>query len=339
MTNLLREADPARTFELPGALDDRAMADLSAILGDGGVGPRPAGATGPATRRRRGRRGLVAAAVAAFLVVGAVAVGVVTRPAPVEAAPVALPVLQVAQPSSGTAAAALTALAAMAARATPAAGDPATQRYRAWSFNARIEGRTTNTAIVATDNAVTRAVEAGGAELLTRRVTVASIDYPTPQSRAAWEQDTPVRVGDAVDAGPPAAGLFTGPVPHDPVALRAFLAQGHPVDAYGPGELFVAVTDLAQERRLTGQDTATTLRALAAEPGITALGRVQDRSGRPGIAFAADGDFTGLPTRYVLVFDPATGRLLASETWLTQSAGSLGIRVPAATDYRLFGVG
>ncbi len=54
---------------------------------------------------------------------------------------------------------------------------------------------------------------------------------------------------------------------------------------------------------------------------------------QPGLAVLADGDFTGLPARYVLIFNPTTGRLTASEQWLTTSAGKLGITVPASISY------
>lgn len=344
-TNLLRSADPALAFERPVALDDRATSELTTILG-GGTPARTATPAEPRpTRGRKVRKGLVAAAAAAVLVAGAVTVGLVTRPTPVVAVAVALPVLRVvgdpangvAGGGSGAAAARLEGLATVAAQQGGAVSvDPAPVAYRAWSFNARIQGRVTNTAIVTTDHLLTLTAAGAGSE----RVTVASIAYPTSQSRAAWEQDAPVSVGDVVSDQTFAAGghpgLFSGPTPHDPVAMRAFLAAGHPIDAYGPGELVVAITDLAQERHLSGRDTATTLRTLAREPGIAELGIVSDRAGRSGVAFAANGDFTGLPTRFVLVIDPLTGRILASETWLTTSAGALGLTPPVAIDYRLF---
>ncbi len=336
--NLLRFADPALAFELPSALDDRATSDLTTILGGGTPARTAAPAEPRPTRGRKVRKGLVAAAAAVVLVAGGVTVGLVTRPTPVVAVPVALPVLSTAtDPAGGPAAVRLEGLATVAARRGGAVTvEPAPVAYRAWSFDARIQGRVTNTAIVTTDHRLTLAIDGAGAE----KVTVASIAYPSAESRAAWEQEAPVTIGEVVSDQTFAAGgyprLFPGPVPHDPVAMRAYLAVGHPIDAYGPGEMIVAVTDLAQERHLTGRDTATTLRTLAREPGIAELGTVSDRGGRSGLAFAADGDFTGLPTRFVLVIDPVTGRILASETWLTTSTGALGLTAPVATDYRLF---
>ena len=51
------------------------------------------------------------------------------------------------------------------------------------------------------------------------------------------------------------------------------------------------------------------------------------------MAIYTDSDYSGLMTRYVLVFDPATGTLNASEEWLTTTAGALKVRVPAVISY------
>ena len=64
--------------------------------------------------------------------------------------------------------------------------------------------------------------------------------------------------------------------------------------------------------------------------------RVTDRAGRTGTAIATDSSFTGLPVRYVLVFDPHTGGLLASEQWLTTTAGALDVPVPSVIQYHLW---
>lgn len=321
MTELLVRADPLRDIPIPDHLDARAETDLATILA-----ARPTAS--PAVGWARWARLAAAAAAAAALIL---AFGFTHLRAPsAAAAKVALPVLTATPFISGTAPDRLAHLADLAT-ALPAPGP--TVRYRGWSLTARIDGKTVDTAIVTTDTELTR--HADGTAY--RRAVVADVTYPTPESAAAWASDPAARVGQVVSDNPTAALVYAGLAPTDPSALRAYLAVGHPIDSYGSGELFVAITDLAQEQPFDGPTTAALLRVVAAAPGVTALGTVTDRAGRPGEAYAVDGTFTGLPTRWALVVDPTTGRLLASESWLTTSAGQLGIQVPACIDYRTFG--
>lgn len=171
------------------------------------------------------------------------------------------------------------------------------------------------------------------------RATIEDVQYPTQASKAAWSQDAPVAIGDVIEDSRTSSddGMFAGvPAPTEADALSRFLSQGHPIAEYGPGELFVSITDLAQEQSLNGAQTAAILRLLDQTDGITPLGEVTDRNGQVGVAFAAEGNFTGLPTQYVLVFSPTTGRLSASERWLTTTSGALGITVPASVSFRQF---
>lgn len=319
MTDALRLSDPTLNLDLPNDLDQRATRDLAAIL---------ARRSAPA-RRGNSFVAATAAAVAAAVVVGSVWLA---QPPTASAEPVALPILSV-QPLGGstlTVPSRLRALAQAAARTTTA---PGPVRYRDWSMNLQVGNARVDTAIVTTEHVVAtnadRSVHA--------TVRIADIDYPTPASRDAWEQSAPVAVGDVLEDRTYPAGqrptIYPAPAPATAPALMAFFKTGHPIDEYGTGELFVAVTDLAKEQRLTGSQQSAILQLLATRPDVITLGTVRDRAGRTGIAFAADSTFTGLPTRHVLVVDPGSGRLLASETWLTSDAGKLGITVPAATEY------
>lgn len=55
-----------------------------------------------------------------------------------------------------------------------------------------------------------------------------------------------------------------------------------------------------------------------------------------GRAFGLDSSYTGLPTRYTLVVDEATGAILDYEQMLTTTAGKLKVQVPAVIGYGLF---
>lgn len=321
MTDVLHAADPTRDHTFPGRLDDRGEDDLGVILSTA------------RERHPRRRVGLLAAAAAAVAVTVALGSVALSHPPMAAAAPVALPILAV-QPLSGSATASsrLLGLAAAAARIP---SDPGPVHYRDWSMNVQVDNQKVNTAVVSTEHVLSVNPDRSVHET----ARIAGIDYPTPAARSAWEHDAPVAVGDIVQDTTYPAGQYTvtypGPAPTAPTALMAFFQAGHPIDEYGTGELVVAIVDLVREQRLTGAQQSAILRVLATRHDILTLGTVRDRAGRTGIAFAADSTFTGLPTRHILVFEPTTGRLMASETWLTSSSGKLGISVPAATDYVL----
>lgn len=65
-------------------------------------------------------------------------------------------------------------------------------------------------------------------------------------------------------------------------------------------------------------------------------GTIVDRGGRRGLAFSIDSNHSGLPTRYLLIIDPKTGRLLSFEQVLTKRAGKLNVRIPSVTSYEIF---
>jgi hypothetical protein len=81
---------------------------------------------------------------------------------------------------------------------------------------------------------------------------------------------------------------------------------------------------------------AAVLRFVAATPGIRLTGHVTDRAGRPGIAVSLDSDYSGLPTRYTLIFDEHDGRLLGDEEMLTTTAGKLNVPVPSVIGYTTY---
>lgn len=318
MTDLFRQIDPAAAYRDRESLDDTAQAQLAAILNT------------PRTQPRATRAWLLPAAALtgiAVVVVALLGAWSVLRPPPAVAQPVALPVLTVLSPAGET----LPELARAAeARIGPVSALPV--RYLSWGLNISVDETHVSSVIVVVDNQLSANPDGTTRD---RRV-VNSVSFPNEANRGDWDGDPTTEPGQVLsdEARDHSSDLFGGQSPPtNPAELRAFLAQGHPFDEYGPGELFVAITDLAQTRSLTGRQTAAVLRLLAATTGVRVLGKVTDRAGQPGVAVVADGDFSGLPTRYVLIFDPRTGRLNASEQWLTTFAGKLGISVPASIDY------
>ncbi|WP_157748200.1 CU044_5270 family protein [Micromonospora echinaurantiaca] len=138
-------------------------------------------------------------------------------------------------------------------------------------------------------------------------------DFPTGQFPAIWKEQPPT----------------------DLASLTEWLARGHPTEN-GPAEAIVAITDLARERVLGPSTRANVLRVLATLPGLAYDGEVTDRAGRRGEAFSIESSFSGLPTRYTVIVEPATGHLLSYEQMLTQTAGKLNVRIPAVIGYEMY---
>ncbi|GAA1398655.1 hypothetical protein GCM10009639_37360 [Kitasatospora putterlickiae] len=123
--------------------------------------------------------------------------------------------------------------------------------------------------------------------------------------------------------------------PQDGQALKDWLRRRTPgVD--GPGGTSQAVHDLLVERALTGGQRAAVLELIASLPGLEVTGTVTDRAGRVGVAYSASSDGSGLPTRYTFIVDPGTGRVLAQEETLTETAGLLNVPIPSVTSYNVY---
>lgn len=54
------------------------------------------------------------------------------------------------------------------------------------------------------------------------------------------------------------------------------------------------------------------------------------------MAVGVETDYSGLPTRLLLLVDPTTGRPLGREDILTTDAGALGVEVPAVIGYEAY---
>ncbi len=323
---LLARADPAPAGSGPWSdrpLDGRARQDLELLREHGPL---------QALVRRRWLLGAAAAAA------GVLALSAVWLVRPVDPAYAATPPVAEFSTTSaiGTdAGALLDDLAADAATAPTGTASAATS-FEEWSLSTQVDGVDTTSVVL--PRQVSRTVGTDGAATL--QAVAGTPFFPTEEHQRAWRRDgAPLVAGD--DLGtltvPADQALFPDAPPATAEAMREHLARAHPLDEGGTSQLFVAVADLAREWTLDAPQRAALLEVLAAAPDVEVVGEGVDRAGRPGVALATESDRTGLPTRYLLVLDPATGAVLAAEQQLTTDAGALDVPVPSTIAYTLFG--
>lgn len=339
--DLLAPLDPAAHDEPPPA-GGTADARMHRIM----AGPRAvhsarqgrARRLGSVARVARAARPMPVAAVVGIMTVATVAAFVLlSRPATSPPALAATPAPLAFQHAPGSARQMLDRI---AQRAADLPADPAQSgryehlRIDSWSLTARIDGRQVTSAVIPERRDVWRAADDSGRIVVHRLAPL----FPNESYRRAWDaQGRPGSGRDQVTEF--SAGEFgsawSGRPPTDPTALARWLTIGHPT-SNGPAETLVAATDLVAERVLAPAERAALLRVLARVPGLSYAGRVTDRAGRAGVGFSLDSAFSGLPTRYTLIVDPATGRVLDYEETLTRTAGRLHVGVPSVIGYDVF---
>ncbi|MBX7267532.1 hypothetical protein KIF24_16845 [Micromonospora sp. Llam7] len=135
----------------------------------------------------------------------------------------------------------------------------------------------------------------------------------------------------------PAGGLpaaVTGPLATDPALLAGQINDIHPITAIGPPAALRALADINGWHTPNLAVRAAAIAVLRDTDGLLHHGTVTDRAGRPGIAVSATSpDNT---TRDLIILDPRTGDLLASELTLLRDPGQLGITEPTVADYVLY---
>ena len=309
----LRHADPAGGMT-DRPLDGRARADLRAIL-----------AHEPATRRtsRTGisfptRRLVAIAAVTG--VAATLAVGGIQLMDPLgerQVAQAATPPLLPGELSPGDPAReALLALAERAEADTTLPGDGGRHvvRLRSWYLWTQ-----------------------AGAERVTSRVVEV-------RSELEWNADRSGRETSTIDGKATvttwAPGeyepAFAYPLPVERDALLERLEPGHHIAEYGTPGLISAIGSVYGGSTPSPAVRGALLRLLAEREDVITLGTIEDRLGRRVDAFALDSDHGGLPNRRILMFDPATGRLLAAEEVLTERPGLLNVKIPSVFSYDLY---
>ncbi|WP_336029041.1 hypothetical protein [Geodermatophilus sp. FMUSA9-8] len=331
---LLAAADPAPPSRWPsGPLDSAAEAHLHALVrGDA-----------PARGVRRIVLATAAAGIAATLALvatdgpGMPGTSTPRTPAPVAVQPVAAPAPLAVDP--GTPVPSLADLAATAAQRA-ADSPPSAVRgshVRAWylDFGARGEGFP---AIVHPEEQLSVPTADGGVVLT--RVPADPIrpgqvrlgaDRPAPEGA---EVST---VGSADLALTPEDRI---PPPADPAALAAHLtAVAAPAPA-DPPELLAALERVLLRWTPGPAEDAAIAGWLARQPGLTALGAVTDRLGRPGVAYALDviGGGPAGDTRRTVVLDPATGAVLSTELSFLADTGQFAVEPHAVISYVTYGL-
>lgn len=322
----LRELNPVRDERV--AYDpDRAAADLERILGL----PRPASISARrAPRHAHGRRLVViaVASVAALVLV----LGLPFMPwRTVAPAFAATPPLLSGELAAGVSGDQARAELLRIADAADRAGAPETlgATFSTWSLSMRIHG---GEPLVSTVVPLRVTFEVG-ADLSAHYTSV----YQAPIAGDAGADRVPEPGTVEVD-WTQASGALTFPrdLSGDPAVLVEQLSASRPNVTSDPAGLALAMSDLSKERTPGAKVRGALCRLLAQTKGIEALGRIRDRAGRLGSAFAVTSDLSGLPTRYVVMLDPRSGRLLALEQVLTTDAGKLNVTLPAVIDYTVF---
>jgi hypothetical protein len=308
----ISQVNPVPAPSDPAPLDARGRADLAAVLNV---------PTTPARRLRRPLR--LALPTVAVMALALVVVPSVLSSRGGEGAEAAVPrALDYRPVSAPTGVAAL--LTELAARVAPLPDDTGSGRYahlrsREWNLFTRVDGERVESEVVPQLRETWFAADGSGR-------TVTSVERP----------GKPVEISRRdVGAGAPPTMWPLRSLSPDDEELAGQLGRGHPREN-GPAERFVAVQDAYGDMPLEPGVRAAILRYVAATPGLVVTGAVDDRVGRAGIAVSVNSDYSGLPTRYTLIFDERTGRLLDSESTLTTTAGKLGVPIPSVIEYKVF---
>ncbi|MEU8889430.1 CU044_5270 family protein [Streptomyces sp. NPDC048442] len=135
------------------------------------------------------------------------------------------------------------------------------------------------------------------------------------------------------ESGPAAkSGPHGRPAPEDVRGMGGWLLAHYEKYA-GSGELFDSVAEHHLSELWNGRQRAALLDLLTTRRDVKYRGSVIDRAGRTGQAFYVDSDYGGLPARHTLIFDAYTGKLLAYEEELTETAGALNVKIPSVIMY------
>jgi hypothetical protein len=197
-----------------------------------------------------------------------------------------------------------------------------------------------------------------------RRDIGAAPVWASPADRQAWEAaggtsrfpiEESAHAEEAVFRGGCRARLYLGrwlsaseltEIPTDPEDLAAWLEDRvtDPHGGAGAGNGFsIAVRTLALTSEiLTDPLASPKLRAALYEaegliPGIEYFGRTKDAIGRPGVAVGAESANSGAPSRYSLIFDPKTSKVLASETTMLKPPSAMpNLPTPVVSEAKLF---
>jgi hypothetical protein len=333
--NLIADANPVPLASVTDGDSPHALRTLAQIIapehgqaapGDGG---RPRASRGGRPGRSGARRllrvaaGLTASAAAAALVITLLAQG-----GHESRKNVAVPRAS-AGPTPSTVAAALDSL-SLAADAQPVEAAPGPGQFE-YTDSSSLNW-------IDTYNGPTTSYNVSYSEL--RQIWIASngsgrivetYSHPqlgTAKDRAGWiAAGRPSLVVGPSDSTFGPGQLSNGPpnlnqLPDDPAKLAALLAarriEGGPK---GPAEDFVQIGDLLRETYVRPALRAAIFAVAKGIPGVRLLGTVTDQVGRTGIGLAYVHAFPAQReiVKSVLVFDPKTSKMIAEETFVTDT--------------------
>ena len=144
------------------------------------------------------------------------------------------------------------------------------------------------------------------------RVRTGRAEFVSERDRQTWIELGRPNLGDRGGDDmrvPPARPLD---LPADPDALWDRLERDAQHGGSSvPDQMFTLVGDSLRETSATPAQRAALYEVAARIPGVELLGRVTDRSGRPGVAVARVDEANRI--RYTLIFDPKTSALLGEE--------------------------
>jgi hypothetical protein len=147
------------------------------------------------------------------------------------------------------------------------------------------------------------------------RQTSGEPTFFSEQDRARWlAAGSPSDRAIDSDFGPGGLSYANSTLPTDPVALRAILLAQALFSKNGTNvEMFVLVGDALRETVPSPALRSALFEVSATIDGVEALGSMNDRAGRPGIAVGISGGPSGDRTQRILIFDPTTHVLLGEE--------------------------
>jgi len=147
------------------------------------------------------------------------------------------------------------------------------------------------------------------------------ITFPSEKDHAAWvAAGSPDLGGGPTDETYEAGGLYyldTSGLPADPQALRDLIEQRQIVGGPdGDWETFSIIGDLLRETSVPPVVRGALYEVAADLPGVELVGKVEDGSGRPGVAVA----YTHDGIRQEFIFDPNTAALLGENDVLVEDS-------------------
>jgi hypothetical protein len=284
---------------------------LATILASGEGGPR---GSGPARRRPFIRSWRARAAIAAPVAAAALVASVVGLPSGGDDTPATLPALaRVAE--------------AAADQPAPDTGFPYRyQKTQSTYLDTAVWSRTLAWSYFDSETDEEWIAADGSGR---RRRAVAPVKFAGPTDREAWEAaGRPSFQPQAWSGHTEVETLQPGSdenraweaelsgVPSDPSEISQWLidrvTKSH--NGFSPAVRSLSlVSDILNDPLATPELRAALYEAEGRVPGIEDFGKAKDAIGRPGIAIGAESANSGAPTRYELIFDPATSQVLATE--------------------------